>query len=248
MEEYQLKYNNKVLKFNNLRLTKELKTRIPTGSLLNITFDNSDLTDISGNHYDATTFDADELNALTYTSGKVSNCLVLPNRLRTGIKATIGTTDIWAEPHNMTIGFWIKDPSVNSQIMAAGTSGSNLVPIISTDASGILNIQIFNSIPPGTWDNFAGTKNICDGNWHLIVYTKVSYTHNIYLDASQGNIEAGGSNLTTLPSGSDIYFGCGYDFSGGDHGFATKIDQCVMYNSQLSETDRMKLWQNGTGI
>ncbi len=90
------------------------------------------------------------------------------------------------------------------------------------------------------WKSFDAKTNIADGNWHHVVATYENPNYKLYLDGTVDAEQTPG----TVPDNHDNFLyigGCNI----GDYWMSGVIDEVVLYDRALSETEINDLMKNG---
>lgn len=208
----------------------------PTDGLLcHLPLDAS-LNDDSGNGNHCTAFNATELAQMTYSAGKIGNCINVPNRSQSGWLTPFDCTQAF------TISWWFNVTLTARTVMCNVVGGGDLWWLLMcnyTGGTGKLRIEAHK----GSWSNSTGTKVINDGNWHWVCITfDGTSAWNIYVDAeSPATLTKAGD-----PSGKKVNMPVYQTFNGQTCYGA--YDSFFFYNRVLSDAERLQLWNGGSGV
>jgi hypothetical protein len=207
----------------------------PTSGLLCHLPLESDLSDDSGNGYNATAKDSTELAAMSYTTGKIGNALVLPNRSGTGFKLGM------SGPSAFTISHWVKTSQSGRTVL--GNNDSAAIPagwwLLILDTT--LHFEIYN----GSWGNSGNTGTINDNNWHMVTYT-FDGTNAWQIIVDNGTPVTLTKSANVASPANPIYIGSYQPFNGQQ--VVGNYDSFFCYNRVLTSTEIGQLWNSGSGV
>jgi len=136
--------------------------------------------------------------AMTYTAGKFSNGATFNG---TTSKITFSDSASLKPTGEFTVGAWVKSSNTGAEkgIFQSYSANTNAAGILFRISVGnVIEAKIANNT--GTTEGvnvftITGTTNVCDGNWHYVVYTYRNNYAQLYVDGKQE-----GSGYAVVPA------------------------------------------------